>query len=155
MFRSTDAAAVAKIDKVERNAHLIMVSRNSSLEQVPHAKIPTDCVKVALLTRRVRTRALIPDHFHSGKLCQITGDLILHSNREIGVLAIRTEIFEWQNRDRSFDLGGGFACVDTTRLPIAIAAMSNAAPTAAQRESPPTRTCFGAEFCVAAVDRRK
>ena len=106
MFRSTGSAAVAKIDKVERNAHLIMVARNSSLEQVPHAKIPTDCVKVALLTRQVRTRALTPDHFHSSKLRQIAGDLVLHSHGEIGVFAIRTEIFEWQNRDRSFDLGG-------------------------------------------------
>src|SRR4029077_11220615 len=89
---------VAKIDQMERNAHFIMVVRNSSFEQVPHAKIPTDCVKVALLTRRVGTRALTPDYFHSGKLRQITDDLILHSNGEIGVLAIRAEIFEWQNR---------------------------------------------------------
>src|SRR6266436_3795975 len=93
--------AVAKIDKVERNAHLIMVAQNSSLEQVPHAKIPTDCVKVALLTRQVRTRALTPDHFHSSKLRQIAGDLVLHSNGEIGVFASRTKMFEWQNRDRS------------------------------------------------------
>src|SRR6266446_10723601 len=86
--------AVAKIDQVERNAHLIMVARNSSLEQVPHAEIPTDCVKVALLSRRVRTGALTPDHFHSGKLCQIIRYLILHSHREIGVLAIRTKVFK-------------------------------------------------------------
>src|SRR5438876_9232763 len=83
-----------------------MVARNGSLEQVPHAEIPTDCVKVALLTRRVRTCALTPDHLHSGKLCQITLYLVLHSNGEIGVFASRTKIFEWQNRDRSFDRGG-------------------------------------------------
>src|SRR5713101_2524070 len=82
-----------------------MVARNSSLEQVPHAEIPTDCVKVALLTRQVRTRALTPDHFHSGKLGQITRYLVLHSHGEIGVFASRTEIFEWQNRDRAFHRG--------------------------------------------------
>src|SRR5438477_10160518 len=94
--------AVAKIDQVERNAHLLMVARNSSLEQVPHAEIPTDCVKIALLTRRVGTSALTPDHFHSGKLCQITRDLILHSHGKIGVFASRTKISERQNRDRAF-----------------------------------------------------
>src|SRR5436190_16609908 len=82
-----------------------MVARNSSLEQVPHAKIPTDRVKVALLTRQVRTRALTSDHFHSGNLPQITCDLVLHSNGEIGVLDFGTKIFEGQNRDRAFDLG--------------------------------------------------
>src|SRR5437016_4522445 len=81
-----------------------MVARNSSLEQVAHAKIPTDSVKVALLTRRIRTGALTPDHFHSGKLRQIAGDLVLHSSGEIGVFASRTKIFEWQNRDRPLHL---------------------------------------------------
>src|ERR1700704_831562 len=110
MFRPR-AAAVAKIDKLERNAHLIMVARNGSLEQVPHAEIVTDCVKVAFLTRRVRTGALVTDHFHSSKLRQITGDFVPHSHREIGVFASSTEIFEWQNRDRPVDLSGGFAAL--------------------------------------------
>ena len=104
MLRPRDAA-VAKIDKVERNAHLVMVAGNRSLEQVPHSKVVTDRVKIALLTRQGTNECSDSDHFHSGKLCQITRYLILHSHREIGVLAIRTEIFEWQNRYRSFDLG--------------------------------------------------
>src|SRR5439155_2994056 len=90
---------VVKVDQPKRNAHLVIGSLHITLEQVPHSKIATDCVKVALLTRRVRTGALIADHFHSGKLRQIARYLILHSHREIGVLAIRTEIFERQNRN--------------------------------------------------------
>src|SRR4051794_10629206 len=82
-----------------------MIARNGSLEQVPNAKISTDCVKVALLARQVRTGALMSDHFHSGNLPQITCDLVLHSNGEIGVLDVGTKIFEGQNRDRAFDLG--------------------------------------------------
>src|SRR4029077_17819780 len=85
--------------------HLVMISGNRSLEQMPHSKIPTDCVKVALLTRQVRTSALSSDYLHSGQFRQITGDFILHADGEIRVFASRTKIFEWQNRDRSFDLG--------------------------------------------------
>ena len=104
-------AVVAKIDKLETKRAFDHGRAKRSPEQVPHAKIPTDCVKVALLTRQIRTRALTPDHFHSSKLRQIVGDLVLHSHGEIGVFASRSEIFEWQNRDRSFELGGRFAAL--------------------------------------------
>src|SRR6476660_7863924 len=83
-----------------------MISGNRSLEQMPHSKIPTDCMKVALLTRQVRTSALSSDYLHSGQFRQITGDFILHADGEIRVFAIRTQIFERQNRNRSFDLSG-------------------------------------------------
>src|SRR5437899_7533176 len=82
-----------------------MVTRNSSLEQVPHAKISTDYGKVSFLTRHVRARALSSDYLHSGRFRQTTGNLILHADGEIRVFAIRTQIFERQNGDRPFDFG--------------------------------------------------
>ena len=80
--------AVAKVDQPKGNTHLAIGSLEVTLEQVSHAKIATDCSKIAFLTRHVRTRALRADYFQTGQARQIARNLILHSHREIGVLAI-------------------------------------------------------------------
>ena len=92
--------AVAKVDQLKGNTHLVLALRTFILEQVLHAKIATNCVKTALLTRHVRTRALRVDYFKTGQARQIACNLILHSYREIGVLAIPAVILKRQNHDR-------------------------------------------------------
>src|SRR6266511_5477084 len=147
-------SAVAKIDEMQGYAHLVMISRNSSFEQMPHTKVATDRAQIAFRARHVRTRALTPDYFHSGKLRQITSDLILHADGEIRVFAIWTKIFEGQYRDGAFYRGG------VLHVSIQPSAESNRDDNyrhrcRCQRESSSTRPCFGAEFCVAAVDHGK
>ena len=85
--------AVAKVDQPKGNTHLVTGSLEVALEQVSHSKIATDCSRIAFLTRHVRTRALRADYFHTGQARQIVRNLILHSYREIGVLAIRGRDF--------------------------------------------------------------
>jgi hypothetical protein len=83
-FRSK-TAAVVKVDQPKRNMPFAIGSRDVTLEQTPHSKIATDCAKIAFLARHVRTRALRADYFQIGEACQIAGNLILHSYREVSL----------------------------------------------------------------------
>ena len=73
---------------------------------MPHTKLAPDLRKVTFLAGQVGTGALRSDYFQTGQKRQIARDLVLHSNGEVGVFASRTKIFERQNRNRPFDLGG-------------------------------------------------
>ena len=131
-----------------------MIARNSSLEQVSHTKIPADCREVSFLAGDVRARTLSSNHFHAGELRQITCDLVLHSNSEIGVLDFGTKIFEGQNRDRAFDLSQRLHALMQPRSQCDRTENYNRSGSD-QDKAFVTRTCFRAEFCVAAVDGRQ
>src|SRR5262245_18271614 len=91
--------AITAIKESEHNARNVVRPPDGAFQQMSYSELASDAKNIALLSRQIRTSTSPSDYSQVGKSSEAVSDLILHSHREIGVLAIWAEIFERQHRN--------------------------------------------------------
>src|SRR4029453_10592119 len=119
---------------------------------MPHPKLLANHEIIAILADAIGARALRSDYFHSGKLRQAGRYLVLHADREVSVLAIWTEIFKRQDRDRALHFGGGLGLAVQPRGD-SCRHHCQAEPCRSKRKPLPPGARFGVETDEAAMNR--
>ena len=96
-----DVRIRARIDQLDVDAHAISRAPHRAFQNVSHSEGQADLAQVAR-ARFVLANRSPADDFQVGDLGQVREDIILDAIREILILLIVAQIFEWQHRDAFF-----------------------------------------------------
>ena len=98
-FLRPSLPAVACVDQLDTCAHVVARPPNAAFQQLGNVQGGTDFPGVAAAVGTISLRAETRDDFQIGDTDEVVDDPVLHPGGKRGVVRIRAQVFERENRD--------------------------------------------------------